>query len=194
MHLESTLIAVKERKAAGASPELENSLTQILAYLTQAADEGRQLIRFIEGLSSGSLVNAVDMLALTCELLTRKAREGRPEISFEGPQEPWPLMPQPIAWAIFRIVQQSVLNAVRHSGANKVSIKLSSPANQLLSATVIDDGCGFDPNIERPGHFGLKSMRQRAREAGITLEIVSHPNGGGVKVALSIDQGNFPSS
>lgn len=193
MHLESMLIAIKERKVVSPSPELEESLTQILNYLNQAADEGRQLIHFIEGLPSGTLVNAVDMLAVACDQLARKARAGRTQVAFQGPVEQWPLMPQPVAWAIFRIVQQSALNAVRHSGARTVTIRLSSTTDNKLQALVVDDGCGFDPNLDRPGHFGLKSMRQRAREAGFSLEVESRPNGGGSRVALLIDRDSIPS-
>ena len=43
-----------------------------------------------------------------------------------------------------------------------------------------DDGLGFEPDMDHPGHFGLESMRSRAAEIGAPLSITSGPGRGTV--------------
>ena len=43
-----------------------------------------------------------------------------------------------------------------------------------------DDGLGFEPDVDHPGHFGLESMRSRAAEIGAQLSITSGPGRGTV--------------
>jgi signal transduction histidine kinase len=50
---------------------------------------------------------------------------------------------------------------------------------------IVDDGCGFDPDSVPDGRMGLANMRDRAREAGGTLEIVSAP-GAGTRVRIVV--------
>ena len=186
MHMAALVASFNSTAAAAETPEeLESRLTQILSYLNQASDEGRQLIRFVEGLPpSGDAVDVVETLANTTELLTRKTRDGRPLITFREPAAPWPLLQPHVAWSFVRIVQQAAVNAVRHSQAEHVDVNLSSGDAGELVVDVVDDGIGFDPSIAYPGHYGLESMRQRARESRIHLSIDSQPNRGGTRVQV----------
>jgi signal transduction histidine kinase len=55
---------------------------------------------------------------------------------------------------------------------------------------IADDGCGFEPDASRAGHFGLDSMRSRAAEIGAKLTIASEPELGTVvrvDVPASVD-------
>ena len=47
-----------------------------------------------------------------------------------------------------------------------------------ITLTISDDGAGFDPGGDFPGHLGLRSMRERAARLGGTLEIESTPGKG----------------
>jgi signal transduction histidine kinase len=47
-----------------------------------------------------------------------------------------------------------------------------------VTLTVADDGAGFDPDGDFPGHLGLRSMRERADRAAATLSIESAPGAG----------------
>jgi signal transduction histidine kinase len=49
-----------------------------------------------------------------------------------------------------------------------------------VSLEIRDDGSGFDARLDRPGHYGLESMRTRAAEAGASLTILSVPGRGTV--------------
>ena len=173
MHMAALVAAMKEQRPVD---DLEGSLSQVLAYLNQATEDGRQLIRFIEGLDESETVDVVAVLATTCEILTRKTPEGKPELAFAPPSPDWPQLQPDKAWPIVRIVQQAVFNALRHSGAERVKVQLGRREERLI-VEINDNGTGFDPTAEFPGHFGLRTMRQRAREAGMELNIDSGNHG-----------------
>jgi signal transduction histidine kinase len=55
----------------------------------------------------------------------------------------------------------------------------------VVRVKVSDDGAGFDPDAEHPGHLGLSTMAERAESIGANLTITSAP-GTGTKVAVSL--------
>jgi signal transduction histidine kinase len=89
---------------------------------------------------------------------------------------------------ILRIANEALHNAVRHAGAERVSVRLAAE-NGMLVLDVSDDGDGFDPGRPelRARHLGLTSMEERARELGGVLEIRSRP-GAGTTVRLELPQ------
>ncbi|MDE1941876.1 MAG: PAS domain S-box protein [Betaproteobacteria bacterium] len=91
-----------------------------------------------------------------------------------------------LATALFRIIQESLTNVVRHANAHKVMVRIATNEHEL-ALTVRDDGNGLsgDP---RPGGFGLVSMRERANALGGNFSIISGEQGGTtVCVTLSLD-------
>jgi signal transduction histidine kinase len=79
--------------------------------------------------------------------------------------------------ACFRVAQEAITNAVRHSGAKSVAVDLLREAD-LLWLSVRDDGAGFDPAVIQQGparrsSLGLVSMRERAMIVGGGLEVRS---------------------
>ena len=91
------------------------------------------------------------------------------------------------ARAIFCIVRELVVNAIRHGGATSIRIA-GSVENGLLLCSVRDNGCGFDPASApgaEEGHFGLVGIRERVDAVGGTIEIESAP-GRGTRVSLSM--------
>jgi signal transduction histidine kinase len=78
----------------------------------------------------------------------------------------------------YRIVQEALANTRKHSNASHVDVVLESQEHGL-STTVTDDGMGFDVEstlaVDRPGHLGLKAMRERAELAEGWLRIESRP-------------------
>jgi signal transduction histidine kinase len=81
--------------------------------------------------------------------------------------------------ALFRIVQEALNNALKHSGATTIRVTLELAADQARVA-VTDDGGGFDPEAlpVRSKHLGLASMEERARDIGGRLRIDSSPASG----------------
>jgi PAS domain S-box-containing protein len=94
--------------------------------------------------------------------------------------------------AMYRIVQEALSNAIRHSGASRVAVSLESE-DHLLRAEVRDDGRGFAkerPFSDEGQGLGLVGMRERARHAGGTLEIDSAP-GAGTLVRVTLPCGGL---
>lgn len=86
--------------------------------------------------------------------------------------------------ALYRIAQESMHNTVKHARATNISVKLAHEPDEVR-LEVQDDGQGFDPSGEFPGHLGLRSMQERARDIGGTLEIQSAP-GEGTRITIRI--------
>ena len=82
-------------------------------------------------------------------------------------------VPEAIALCMFRVLQESLQNAVRHSGAKHFKVSLAEFTNQIALA-VCDEGRGFDPTeaLKRSG-FGLTSMRERLKLVHGELSIES---------------------
>ncbi len=79
---------------------------------------------------------------------------------------------------IYRVVQESLHNALRHAQADEAVVKLEW-LDDLLRVTIRDNGSGFDPEqAARPTSLGLLSMHERAAAIGAKLEISSRPGGG----------------
>jgi PAS domain S-box-containing protein len=75
------------------------------------------------------------------------------------------------ATAVFRIVQESLTNVMRHAGAASVAVSLKRDGDALL-LEVRDDGRGFDQDAVRHGpSFGLLGIRERVRVLGGSLSI-----------------------
>jgi signal transduction histidine kinase len=83
-----------------------------------------------------------------------------------------PRMTQHMETALFRIVQESLTNVHRHSGASQATISLAMDDN-VLSLEIRDNGKGFDPNKSEGLGVGLTGLRERLREMQGTLEIQS---------------------
>ena len=85
-------------------------------------------------------------------------------------------LPQNLEMVLYRIVQESVTNVVRHANARQVIIELE-PQENLIYLKIADDGSGFDPAEINPAagkrHLGLISMHERAELIGGKLDMYS---------------------
>jgi len=93
------------------------------------------------------------------------------------------------ATVAYRIVQEAVENAARHARAGAISVGLRMDGERLAVA-VEDDGDGFDVDGEgerstHEGHLGLLFMRERARQYGGAVSIVSG-DGHGTRVTAEL--------
>jgi len=86
-------------------------------------------------------------------------------------------LPDEAETALYRIVQESLTNVVKHAQARQVSILLTR-ADGAVKAVVEDDGRGFDPEKTDTAGFGLLGMRERLALLGGRLEIESARDAG----------------
>lgn len=89
--------------------------------------------------------------------------------------------PPDVELAIFRIAQEALGNAIRHSGALRIKIEGEVDGSRVVLA-IADDGCGLDRAAEqravREGRLGLSSMQRRAESIGANLRLRSKPGRG----------------
>ncbi|RYL88913.1 sensor histidine kinase [Sporolactobacillus sp. THM19-2] len=94
---------------------------------------------------------------------------------------------------LFRILQESVSNTLRHARAKSLDVLLIRREKWIIMR-VTDDGTGFRPKETKPGSYGLQNMKERASQIGGQLKLVSVPGKGTsleVKVpVLKEDEGN----
>ncbi len=77
---------------------------------------------------------------------------------------------------IFRVVQETVNNAVKHSGASKIDVFLDSTENELLM-TIQDNGRGFDYEEKKKKSYGLSNIKRRIEELNGTVALSSNQAG-----------------
>jgi signal transduction histidine kinase len=81
------------------------------------------------------------------------------------------------AVALFRIAQEALTNAAKHSSAKRIAVRLESGDGEV-ALSVSDDGCGFDAAQAPRGRWGMTTMRERAQAAGGRLAVQSSPGKG----------------
>jgi signal transduction histidine kinase len=79
--------------------------------------------------------------------------------------------------ALYRIGQEALHNVVRHAQARHVWVTLHT-TDHWLTLTIRDDGSGFDPAADFPGHLGLVSMRERVERLAGSFALTSTPDQG----------------
>lgn len=149
--------------------------------------ETRQLKMVEEMIHQSQLEMRALLLHLRPAALKGKTlKEGMDELLVELQQK----VPMDISWKaeemklakgiedhLFRILQESVSNTLRHAKANMLQV-LCILRDGYVILRVVDDGTGFEVTEERAGSYGLMNMRERAVEVGGSLKIVSLPGKG----------------
>jgi PAS domain S-box-containing protein len=99
------------------------------------------------------------------------------QVDFSSRDLPTPLSPE-ISLCLFRVLQEALHNAAKHSGARHFEVQLSGKPEEIL-LTVTDPGKGFDSDTAMKGEgLGLTSMQERLRLVNGQLSIDSQPKQG----------------
>jgi len=86
---------------------------------------------------------------------------------------------------VYRIIQESVSNAVRHGDPSTIEISVTAHPDHSIGIRVIDDGGGLKSN-GRSGGFGIIGMQERVATLGGMLEVKNRPDGSGVIVSARL--------
>jgi signal transduction histidine kinase len=100
-----------------------------------------------------------------------------------------------IGVTLFRILQEALHNAVKHSGVEHIDVQLSERSNEI-QLTIVDAGKGFDVEAARQGRgLGLASMEERARLVKGTIAFESRPMSGTIiRVGVPLRREQSPQS
>lgn len=151
----------------------ENSeLETLVGGMRKAVREARNLIR---GLQPPLLDEAGLLPALQHLIEQHQAATGM-ESTFSSKGD-FDQLAVPIQSALYRITQESLTNARRHSDADSVSVSLTR-SGERVRLVIEDTGVGFDPSSVKENHFGLQGIRERARLLRGRATISSLPGSG----------------
>lgn len=172
--LGAKLLFESHRRSLGSAfPHTGTDYELGMAALLRAAAEIRNLM-------SGRRTPVLDregLVAAIAELATQLGSvPGAPAIEFYHAVRFVRLEPI-LENSLFRIAQEGLNNACRHSGSDAVRVRLVQEAD-TLSLEVQDWGSGFDPAAIRLDRFGLESLRERSQLLAGQLRIESRPNQG----------------
>ncbi len=93
--------------------------------------------------------------------------------------------PAPLEAALYRIVQEALMNVAKHAQASHARVELNFDGRSVRLC-IADDGCGFTVGAPRNStHLGLWSIRQRVEQFGGTFTIHSQL-GGGTRLEIQI--------
>ncbi len=131
------------------------------------ADEAARLYDAMHGLIPRLLPMSLDTLGLadTLENLVRDWQRRHPGVQLSLQQALATDLGPSLTLAIYRVVQEGLINALRHAQASRVDIAVSSD-REHIRVQVADDGIGMPPGETPPGHFGLRGLAERLARLG----------------------------
>jgi signal transduction histidine kinase len=203
-HLTRRLLGEQEAERARIARELHDDIIQQLAMLSidlhrlrsdqlpiHSAKELSRAVEATHGISTSvrdlshrlhparlQLIGLVDGL----DSLRRDLSPPHISIAFVHQDVPAAIDPD-VALCLFRVAQEALGNAVKHSDARHISVELTgAPAGMAL--TIADDGKGFDVETAPNGGLGLMSMRERVESVGGLLEI--HASASGTRLIVTV--------
>jgi signal transduction histidine kinase len=162
----------------------KNALTELQALVQQSMTNLRRMIRGLRPiyLEDIGLVASLEMLA------KELAQASGQSIAFEVTGQPWRFNAE-TEMSLYRMVQESLNNVVRHARANHAWVEIHFDPDQC-DIQVRDDGQGFtapanSADFPKQGHFGLMGLHERAELIDASLEIDSR-RGKGTTIRIRI--------
>ncbi|MCG5219965.1 sensor histidine kinase [Streptosporangium sp. KLBMP 9127] len=149
--------------------QAEIALTAIKATSKETLRELRATLGVLRQVDEATPVAPAPSLTRVQELIDRTELDVATEVAGQARE-----LPAEIDLAAVRIVQESLTNVSRHSGANAASVHIGY-GTDTLSLRIDDQGPGVSPGV--PG-YGIKGMRERAQALGGTLDAGPRPDGG----------------
>jgi len=174
--LTSILLGLRNVGEAASESELREAVAEVRDLVRSTLQDVRQLAVELRPkvLDDFGLVAALERLTLSFKEQTGIGVDFQTTVHERLPAE--------VETALYRIVQESLTNIVKHARAGSVSIVLTRKADSA-SVVVEDDGIGFEPERASDGGLGLVGMRERVGLLGGRLAIESRPGVGTTFVA-----------
>ena len=154
-------------------PVNADEVASAMAAIREASEEIRSVVRALHPplLAELGLASAVERHCLEMSRRTGREIEFARDARNETPIDP------DTAIATFRITQEAIANALKHTTSGPIVVRLSL-STAAVDVNVMDDGPGFNAESKIGAGLGLLSMRERAQSVGGALTIRSTPSGG----------------
>jgi two-component system sensor histidine kinase UhpB len=172
-------------KTKNTSPDIAASAQTIVAAANHIYDGMHNIIR---QLRPGSLDNLglSETLKDTVNNLQKQQPDVHINLTLAGKLE---ALGESLNINIYRIVQESLNNAIKHADAKNIAINLSTTETGALHLTIKDDGKGMNiHNVDQSNHFGLLGMRERVQSFGGSFSVDSELGNGGTLISIHIPQ------
>lgn len=163
-----------------------DSESEISLRIARAKGTVEQTLRIVRNIAMLLRPSMLDDLGLAPALawLSKEVARSR---GFEIHSEIDPTvdaLPDAYRTCVYRVVQEALTNAARHSGAGKVDVSLKT-AGEWVVGVIMDDGHGFERGAPRIRGLGLLGMEERVRELGGNIRIES-AQGRGTRVEFRL--------
>jgi PAS domain S-box-containing protein len=171
------LLNIDLERLKQASVKLKSSLTDELEALAKAAGEIASDVHNVSRRLHPSQVELLGLPKALDNFCKDYAARNSMEITFlDG--RPQGKLPQDASLCLFRVAQEAIRNAHKHSGCSRALVQLDETGGSLR-LRVSDEGTGFDPtSIETNPGLGLLSMEERLHSLGGELFINARPGDG----------------
>jgi two-component system, NarL family, sensor histidine kinase UhpB len=156
------------------------------------SEEAARLYDAMHGLIPRLMPPELDTLSLaeTLESLVRDWQRRFPSVALSLRHTLAGDLGPSVTLAIYRVVQEGVINALRHAQAAHVNINVESDAERIV-VTVVDDGVGLPKEWARPGHFGLRGLTERVEHLGGVFTVGNRePHGVSLNAEIPLAQGS----
>jgi PAS domain S-box-containing protein len=169
------LLAVELQQMEQAPPDAAVELSSRMQDLwKQASDLSKDVQALSHGLRSAKLeyLGVVSAMRSHCKEFAERLRI---EVEFRSHDLPSPLPSPEISLSLFRVLQEALHNAAKHSGVRHLEVELwGTPSEVHLK--VSDSGAGFDPQVALRGRgIGLTTMKERLKLVNGELSVESRP-------------------
>jgi two-component system sensor histidine kinase UhpB len=164
-----SVTAIRSLAMAIATQSAEPGMSQTARLIS---DEAARLYDAMHGLIPRLAPPSLDSLGLaeSLETLVRDWQGRHPSPRLTLQHQLLPDLGTSVTLAAYRVVQEGLVNAVRHARAQQVAIEVTAVEGRLI-ASVTDDGVGLPQNWSRPGHFGLRGLTERVERLGGKLQV-----------------------
>jgi signal transduction histidine kinase len=174
---------LQERADTNSAEGLRRSLSLL--------DEGMRSIRNVTETLRPAVLDELGLLPALRSLIADFTGNSSAMVTADLPLDDWQLDTD-VELAIYRSLQESLTNAMRHAGARSLHVRLERSYG-IVTLTVTDDGVGLSapPSLaafERNGRRGLSGMNDRIEALGGKLN-VSTPVNGGLQVSVTLPEG-----
>jgi len=158
-------------------PVAQNGLARSLSLL----DEGMRSIRNVTEMLRPAVLEELGLVPAMRSLIADFTNRSETRVVADLPPEDWQLGSD-VELALYRALQESLTNAMRHAEAKSIRVNLARSA-EAVSLTVADDGAGLReppsiPLLQLNGKRGLSGMHDRVTALGGTLDLTLQQSGG----------------